>query len=104
MQKKQKHCVWSIISIISALIPIFLTALFFLPIDILKAIIIFYTGFGSLILPLPLLALIFGVIALIKIKHNSNLKGKWLAIFGMSIGIIIILMFLTGVLKLEFGI
>jgi len=42
----------------------------------------------------PLIALPLGVLSLIHIKHNSNLKGKAFAIVGIIIGAIPLLFFL----------
>lgn len=39
----------------------------------------------------PLLGLIFGIVALVKISHDSNLKGKGLAIAGLIIGALLTL-------------
>lgn len=40
----------------------------------------------------PLLGIILGIVALIKIKENSNLKGKGLAIAGLTIGTLFLIL------------
>jgi len=54
---------------------------------------------GALLICIPLISIIFGIAALIKIRKDNSLKGKTLAISGIIISMIFIVLFLYFLLS-----
>lgn len=93
IQKKEGGiCIWSILSILSPF--------WALAIVLINRSRIIEFSFDALIISIfisGLLAIIFGIIALVKIKKKIELKGKWLAIIGIIFGTLFIgLLFLLS--------
>lgn len=97
MKTKQKTCKWALLSIlmfpiaIGSIISLFLSP----PPEYILSIL-----FG--IVPIfSVLAVGFGLIAVGKISKNPDLKGQWLALIGIILGVLLIFsltfMFMFGI-------
>ena len=53
---------------------------------------------NSLIFPISMISIFLGMITLIRIKKKKNLKGKFLAIFGIVIPLIVLLAYFSFVI------